>query len=471
MLTSLRRLIGAGSFALLVVGASLDLGAQVTKTKKDSTQKKDSASASMADMPGMDMAGAHAPHTMIEPLGIPMDRMGSGTTWLPDAVSLPARHFMTGSWETMLHGFAFVHEDAQQDARGASQVGSLNWAMLMASHNLSGGRLQLRTMLSLDPWTVTDRGYPLLLQTGESFHGEPLHDRQHPHDFLMELGAIYERAMTRSVGVELYAAPSGEPALGPVAFMHRPSAMDNPAAPLGHHWQDATHIAFGVVTAGVFTYRWKIEGSAFNGREPDENRWNIDPIRLDSYSGRVTFNPTVHWSFTAGYGYLHEPEARQPNLSIHRAAASALYGRKLGGDGQWATTFVWGTNAVSGAALSNSFLVESEAVLNKRSTVFGRAEWVEKSAEDLVLDVPPTSFSPDRRFGVSTLSLGYVGEIKRWSGATLGLGGMGTVNFVPVALASTYGSRTPLGLWVFVRLRPVHGPETPMMNMPMGDMR
>ena len=469
MLTSFWRLTGATSFALLALGVSLDLHAQTTKTKKDSTQKRDTTS--MVDMPGMNMSGAHASPAMIAPLGIPMDRMGSGTTWLPDAVSLPARHFMTGSWETMLHGVVFVHEDAQQDSRGASQAGSLNWAMLMASHNLSGGDFQVRTMLSLDRWTVTNRGYPLLLQSGESFHGEPLHDRQHPHDFLMELGAIYERAVTRSVGVELYAAPSGEPALGPVAFMHRPSAMDNPAAPIGHHWQDATHIAFGVVTAGVFTYRWKFEGSVFNGREPDENRWNIDPIRLDSYSGRVTFNPTVNWSFTTGYGYLHEPEAQEPNLSFHRAAASALYGRKLGDQGQWAAAFVWGANAVSGAALSNSLLVESEAVLKKRSTVFGRAEWVQKSADDLVLDVPLASFSPDRRFGVSTLSLGYVGEIKRWSGATLGVGGMGTVNFIPEVLEPAYGSRAPLGLWVFVRLRPVHGPEMPMMNIPMGGMR
>src|SRR5262249_33652192 len=172
---------------------------------------------------------------------------------------------------------------------------------------------------------VTPRGYPLLLQSGESFHGEPLHDRQHPHDFWMELGAIYERAISKRVAVELYAAPSGEPALGPVAFMHRPSAMDNPAAPLGHHWQDATHIAFGVITAGVFTHRLKLEGSVFNGREPDENRWDFDPIVLDSYSGRATFNPDSNWSFTAGYGFLKNPEALEPAVSLHRLTASALY--------------------------------------------------------------------------------------------------------------------------------------------------
>ena len=172
---------------------------------------------------------------MIDPLGVSMERMGSGTTWIPDAVSLPARHVMSGSWLLMLHGFGFLQYDKQGGPRGDEQFGSLNWAMLMASRDLLGGRFQARTMLSLDPATVSSQGYPLLLQTGESHRGQPLHDRQHPHDFWMELAVMYDRALSRSFGVTVYAAPSGEPALGPVAFMHRPSAMDNLAAPLSHH--------------------------------------------------------------------------------------------------------------------------------------------------------------------------------------------------------------------------------------------
>jgi hypothetical protein len=406
------------------------------------------------------------------PLGVPMDRMGSGTTWIPDAVSLPARHFIVGSWEMMAHGFAFLEQNAQLSDRGASQFGSLNWGMLMAGRDLAGGRFQPRVMLSLDPATVTNRGYPLLMQSGEAFEGQALHDRQHPHDFLMEVGAVYERALTKALGIELYAAPSGEPALGPVAFMHRPSAMDNPSAPIAHHWQDATHIAFGVLTAGVFTNEWKLEASAFNGREADEHRWDIDAIRLDSYSTRATFNPNVHWSFTAGYGYLKSPEALEPDVSLHRATGSALWGRKLGDHGQWAAALVWGANFRAGSDASHSLLLESEAVLGRRSTVLGRAEWAQKSAEDLVLDTPPTSFSPSRIFGVGELSLGYIGELVRWSGATLGLGGMATVNAVPSLLESVYGSRTPVGLWLFLRVRPVHGPELQMMQMPsMGPTR
>jgi len=470
MLIPVRRFACAVRVVSLSVAVAYSAGAQATKAKKDTTSKRDSIS--MKDMPGMAMpdSGRGMAQAMVTVLGIPMDRMGSGTTWIPDAAPLPARHFMAGSWDMMAHGFGFLEENAQLESRGAWQFGSLNWGMLMAAHALSGGQVQPRVMLSLDPATVTNRGYPLLLQTGEAAGGEPLHDRQHPHDFLMEVGVLYERAVTRTLGVELYAAPSGEPALGPVAFMHRPSGMDNPAAPIAHHWQDATHIAFGVLTAGLFTRQWKLEGSAFNGREPDEHRWDIDPIRLDSYSARATFNPTVSWSFTAGYGYLKSPEALEPATSLHRAVSSALYGKKLGADGQWAASLIWGANFRAGSDATHSILLESEAVLNRRSTVFGRAEWAEKSADDLVLDSPPTSFPPSRTFRVGELSVGYIVELKRWGGATLGIGGMATVNAVPRSLERVYGSRTPAGLWLFFRIRPLHSPEMQTMQMPMRQM-
>ena len=404
---------------------------------------------------------------MVEPLGISMSRMGSGTTWIPDAVTLPTREFMAGKWDLMLHGFVFGQYDKQDGPRGDDQLGSLNWGMFMASHELAGGRFQARTMLSLDPWTVTPRGYPLLLQTGESYRGSPLHDRQHPHDFFMELGVVYDRSIASDLAIELYAAPAGEPALGPVAFMHRPSAMDNLLAPLGHHWQDATHIAFGVVTGGVYTRAWKLEGSIFNGREPDENRWDFDAIKLDSYSARLTVNPTPHWSLTAGYGFLKSPEVLHPDESLHRIAASVLQGTTLGNDGQWSTALVWGANRPSGtSSWSNAVLVESEAILDRWNTLFGRAELAQKSAEDLVL--PTSSFAPDRLFSVSNASLGYIRELGRGYGVTLGLGVQAIISFIPSSLEPFYGSRTPLGGVIFLRLRSFHvrSSMTEMKSMP-----
>jgi hypothetical protein len=424
------------------------------------------------NMPGM--SGHTTDDMMLGPAGVSMQRMGSGTTWIPDAVNLPSRDRMLGAWMLMTHGFVFVQYDHQSGERGDDQFGSLNWIMLMATRGLAGGRFQARTMLSLDPWTVSNRGYPLLLQTGETYRGEPLHDRQHPHDFWMELGALYQRSLTKSMAWSLYAAPAGEPALSPVAFMHRPSAMDNPAAPLGHHWQDATHVSFGVVTAGVFTHKWQLEGSVFNGREPNEKRWDFDRIRLDSYSGRVTVNPSRNWSFAGGYGYLKSPESLKPQESLHRITASAQHGTSLRSGGQVASTLIWAANKHGGAAdLSNSFLLESEAILDGANTLFGRTEIVQKSAEELVVVDPVTTskgvllpgLPAEERFNVGAAQVGYIRELARIRWGTIGLGAAATINFVPGPLEPYYGSKTPLGTFIFLRLRPFHSSRKPMTDM------
>jgi hypothetical protein len=393
---------------------------------------------------------------MTTPLGISMDRMGSGTTWIPDAAPIASAHGRLAGWDITSHGLIFAQYIRQGGPRGDDQFGSLNWGMLMASRGLAGGMLQLRTMLSLDPGTVTGRGYPMLLQSGESFAGEPLHDRQHPHDFWMELGVLYLRPVARHVALELYLAPSGEPALGPVAFMHRPSAIDDPIAPLGHHWQDATHISFGVVTAGIFSHRWKLEGSLFNGREPDEHRWDFDFDRLDSWSTRLSYNSRGHWNLTAGYGRL-----KQEAATLHRLAASVMHGSRLGQEGQLASSLIYGANVEPGGKTSHSVLLESEAILDRSNTLFGRVEWVQKSSDDLAIPQVDTGLSPDPLFNVFALSAGYVRDVVRGSGLTLGLGVRGSVGFVPEVLEPYYATRTPLGGAIFLRLRPVrqHGME------------
>jgi hypothetical protein len=439
----------------------------------------------MGDMPGHQhdtsgVMGVMQPmrHTademMIGPAGVSMERMGSGTTWIPDAVTMPNRRRMLGDWMVMAHGFAFLQYDHQSGERGDDQFGSLNWMMLMATHDARGGRFQARTMLSLDPLTVTNRGYPLLLQSGESLNGEPLHDRQHPHDFWMELGALYQRSITRSLAWSIYAAPSGEPALGPVAFMHRPSAMDNPTAPLSHHWQDATHVSFGVLTAGVYTHAWQVEGSVFNGREPDQNRWDFDPIKLDSYSARFTLNPNSHWSLQGGDGFLKSPEALNPGESMHRITTSAQHGTKFGEEGQIASAVIWAANKHSSETkLSNSFLIETEAILDRSNTLFGRSELVQKSAEELVVANPVTTskgvvlpgLPADERFNVAAMQMGYIREVARTHWATIGLGAAGTLNLVPGSLEPYYGSKTPVGTFIFLRLRPFHSAAKPMTDL------
>jgi len=228
---------------------------------------------------------------------------------------------------------------------------------------------------------------------------------------------------------------------------------------LSHHWQDATHITFGVLTAGLFGRHWKLEGSTFNGREPNEERWGFDRLRLDSYSGRFTAHMDSNWVFSVGYGFLKSPEALNPTESLHRITVSVLHGRKLGMDGQIATTLVWGANRHSGRT-THSALAESEAVLDRRNTLFGRLELVQKTAGDLVLPTGPGGFAPDSTFTLAAPSVGYIREIVRTSTTTLGIGLQGTINALPAALDPIYGSRTPVGGMVFVRIRPLHGPHT-----------
>ena len=225
----------------------------------------------MQHMAGMDM-------------WMPPPRDGSGTSWLPDETPMYAVHRQAGQWTLMAHGNAFLQYLYESGDRGSDQAGSINWLMGMADRPIGSGHLGFRGMISLEPWTIRGCGYPDLLATGEECRGTAIHDRQHPHDVFMELAATYDRPLSGNVRLQLYGGPVGEPALGPTAFPHRTSAMSNPLAPITHHWFDATHITYGVVTAGVYGARWKGEASVFNGREPDETRTDFDFGALDRKS-------------------------------------------------------------------------------------------------------------------------------------------------------------------------------------------
>ena len=401
----------------------------------------------------MDMDMEHDMHLPEGPLGVPETRLGSGTSWLPDASPMHAAHRRLGAWTLMLHGSAVVQYDHQAGLRGDSRVSLIDWVMLAPSRPVAGGRLHLRGMISSDPWGVGSRGYPLLLQTGESDRGVPLHDHQHPHDLVMELAALYERAVARNLAVSLYAAPVGEPAVGPAAFPHRPSASDDPLAPIGHHWQDGTHITFGVLTAGAFTRTTKLEASVFNGREPDEDRTNFDYAgrALDSYSARLSVNPGAHWSLSAWYAYLKSPEALHPEESLHRLGAAALTAQPWGRRGRWAMALICGANAPIGTGrLSSSVAVEMNVDLDGTNAVLGRVEYVRKSAEELVVaSVPPAT-----EYDVGALALGYHRAFTTVRGVAAGVGVRGAMNFVPSALEEVYGSRAPLGFAVYFALRP-----------------
>ena len=383
--------------------------------------------------------------------GIPHTREASGTAWQPDSTPMHAHEQSIGLWKAMQHYNAFLAYDRQSGPRGDSQFNSINWWMGMASRQVGKGDLMLRVMLSLEPATVGSRGYPLLFQTGETYRGEPLIDRQHPHDFFMELAARYRHPIGEQTAVSLYFAPSGEPALGPVAFPHRVSAMDNPAAPIGHHWQDASHITFGVLTAGISHRNAQLEGSIFTGREPNEERWDIDRMKFDSYSGRLTYNFGPNWSAQGSYGYLHSPEPLHPGDDVRRATFSVMHNQPREDGGNLATTLVWGRNSAHGGK-TDSWLLESSLNLANRNTFFGRLERVGKTGEELGL-VSAQGLPPDTIHRITQLTLGGVHELTPGKGYQTGVGGALTFNWTPEELKQIY-NKSPLGFWLFLRIRP-----------------
>ena len=374
-----------------------------------------------------------------------MTREASGTAWEPESSPMQGMHFMQGGWMGMVQGNANLVYDAQGGARGDEKVFSESMLMVMAAHELAGGTFGLRSMMSLEP-LMGKKGYPLLLQTGETANGTTgLVDRQHPHDLFMELAATYSHPITPGSSAFLYVGYPGEPAIGPVTFMHRFSGIDNPSAPIAHHWLDSTHITYGVVTAGYIWRNWKLEGSAFNGREPDEFRWNFDTPRLSSYAGRVSYNPTGNWSLQASHAFIRSPEELEPDLNQHRTSASATYNLPFD-DNNWQTTLAWGLDNNSPGRELHSALLESAVRFHDRHTVFARAEWAQK--DELFSAPSPLAGKP---LAVNELSLGYVYDLAVARHVKMGLGGVGTVYALPQSLTPYYGAN-PASVMLFGRV-------------------
>ena len=380
-------------------------------------------------------------------------REASGTSWNPDASPMYGAHLTAGRWQLMFHGNAFlqyVDERSEFATRGGRQLGSVNWGMLMARRQAGSGRVGVRAMSSAEPATIRGCGYPDILASGELCDGDPINDRQHPHDLFMEIAAEYDRPLLGPVRWQVYGGPAGEPALGPVAFPHRVSAMPNPMAPIAHHWLDATHIAYGVVTTGIYGPKWKIEGSVFNGREPDDRRWDFDFGRLDAYSGRVWFMPAAAWAMQVSAGHMPQAEPSEfgiPRVDVDRVTASVTYHRLLSEQGVWASTVAWGRNQEPNVEATNMVLAETNVTLRDEHTFFGRVEVGGKSAHDLDLH------QLQQVFTVAKLQAGYTHYLQDRAGMTPGYGAAASVGIVPEFLRTVYGSRFTPGFTVFVTVR------------------
>ena len=384
----------------------------------------------------MSMTGALGPYSA--------SRESSGTSWQPDTSEPMGSMSMSGDWMLMTHGVLNLVADHQSGPRGGDKAFVSGMLMGMATHPLGRGSVEFRAMVSPDP-LMGPQGYPLLLASGETANGRtPLVDRQHPHDFFMELSGSVSQTIAPKISLFLYGGLPGEPAFGPPSFMHREAIMDSPEAPITHHWLDSTHITFGVLTAGLVFDRVKVEVSRFNAREPDQHRWNIETGPLDSTSVRLSWNPSRTLALQGSWGYLKDPEQLEPGVNQKRLSASALWANEVAPGWKAAATLAWGRKTLHG---HHDDAVAAEGSLKHAEwTLFGRAEMVE-NRELLGLDQDSQSFR------VGKVSLGAIRDFRIADRFAVGLGGLLSVNFVPDALAALYGGHNPTGVMGFVRLK------------------
>ena len=434
--------------AMLAISSFAQNAAQDADNQNADKSGHDQSGQTMPGMQGMNMGEAALS-------SMPSFQASSGTAWQPASVPETMWMISPGGWQLMFHGAVFATYNQQGGPRGVGKAESTNYFMFMEQHRLGSGTLLLRQMFSAESLTSPHPGFPELFQTGETYHGQPLVDHQHPHNVFAELSALYTLPVSEKVTWLLYGGPSAEPALGPVTYMHRQSASENPEAPLGHHLQDSTHTSFGVVTTGFILNLakfalFKVEGSAFNAHEPNEERWSIQLAPLDSWSFRVSAAPTRNWTAQYSMGFLQHPEALDPNNEL-RQTASLEYNRPLSGgklgNGNWASSLIWGRKHKElDNTNQNSYLFESTLTFLARNYAYTRLELVDK---DELFPEDPTH--PSYRIGAYTF--GGVRDLVHSEHWQVGLGGDVTFYSKPAALDPIYGNN-PVSFHVFIRIRP-----------------
>jgi len=351
----------------------------------------------------------------------------------------------TTPWQWSVEGTAFIGYNYQwRKFTDFDEVESQNWLMTSVQKSFGLSSLNLVAMFSLEPFTLRDIGSPQVFQTGETFSGAPLIDYQHPHDLMMNLGGVYARAVgSTTVSVAAYAV--GPAPIGPTAFMHRASAVENPQAPLSHHYLDASHITPGVLTIGIARHGFMVEAGAFHGQQPDENRLDLDTAALDSYGTRASWADGP-WSFQVSGAHLKTPERTSP-YNENRVTASASFFR-----GDERRSLAW-TAAIgqNREMLGNleAYLLEGTRRAGQHA-VYARIEAVAKDILDAGFH-PIGSAHTHRQSQITALTAGYIRDIVARAWGTFGIGGDISGFVVPDNLSESYG--TPVSFHVFLRYR------------------
>jgi hypothetical protein len=385
--------------------------------------------------------------------------LSSGTSVEPKTTSesAPMIHQSLGNWTFMFDANGFLIDTQQSGPRGGDKLYSVNWLMPMLSRDFGRQTVTFRTMFSLEPATVTKRRYPELFQSGETAYGLPIVDGQHPHDFIMELAGRYDFRLSDRSRLFIYGGPIGDPALGPAAYPHRGSASENPLAVLGHHQEDSTHVSDSVITLGFVQGPIQLEASTFHGREPDENRWNIDTGRPDSFSSRLTMRMTKNFSGQFSMGRINHREALEPDLATLRTTASIHHNARFT-NGHISSSLIWGRNKdLPGhtARIFNSYTAESTMNFFTRNWVWTRIENVDRDRTLLNGETTAALNVEEDPIGrVQAYTFGYERDLPVGpSFLNIGLGAQATLYSLSPELKSIYGDH-PASVSIFLHLRP-----------------
>jgi hypothetical protein len=380
--------------------------------------------------------------------GLPRGRFGTGTSWLPDESPLLAAVPHFGKWGLMLNGNIYTGYDYYSSDRGGKRFFGRNTLVGAFFRTFEHSEWLFRAALSLEPLTIGKRGYPQVLQSGQTAEGDRVHDRMYALDFFRELAATYSWEVSKEWGAMFYTALAGEPAIGPVTFTQRVSASPDPLAPLGFVAQESSHASFGVLTVGAFTRDLKLEASWFNGALPGNHRYTLAIRRPDSYAARVSWNPFTWLSTQVSYAYLGNPSRRDPGRSDHRLTASATYTRWHANDSGVAATLSFAEHLNNRNDVNTSLMAEGYWNIDGHNALFGRWDLLQKSGPELVL--------PDRTtelFAIGALGAGYIYYFGPFITLTPGLGVRGSINLMERDLAKYYGGQAAYGFMVYAQLR------------------
>ena len=378
--------------------------------------------------------------------GLPRARFGTGTSWLPDASPLNAAVPHIGNWGLLVHGNVYTGYDYYNSKRGGKRFMGRNTLMGSVFRTFEKSEVLFRLAMSFEPLTIGPKGYPQVLQTGQTANGERIHDKQYALDFFREFAAMYSWEVTKNWAGTVYAALAGEPALGPVTFTQRVSASADPLAPLGFQAQEASHASFGVITVGAHTRTLKLEASWFNGEVPGDHRFTLALRKPDSYSLRINWNPGSHWSGQVSYGFLERPVPSDPRHQ-HRVSSSMSYTNWTASDAGFAATLSFAERIDTNLDSSAALMLETYWNIDGHHAVFGRAELSQKTARELVLE------GGGELYAIGSLAGGYIYYLGPFITLSPGLGARVSINPMENDLKRDYGTQCALGGMIFAQLR------------------